>query len=309
MRRRFYRAVVIATIITCAAMAFLSWYAVGVIEKSNTADTLELRVNEVAETIDNWQSQYDGLREQMYDDYKFKARSLALLFSQNPDIMRDETKFEEIRVISGAEVINITNSDSEIEYTTGSVNEEQKIYDQFSSAISDTVFADVIINKEDDKVKLVAGCSRLDESGIIQIEFSSDNIESALEFSDISKMFMDIPIMKSGCMGLISKDTMNYISHTNKNMIGKPSNFSIEEDFDSFDDDPNFDCKINGEEVMLQYADTSAGIIVAYIPYCEIYKTRDDTIIWIIVAAVIISVVVTLTIRNKILRINKKKNA
>ena len=59
---------------------------------------------------------------------------------------------------------------------------------------------------------------------------------------------------------------------------------------------------------MIQYADTSMGILIGYVPYNEIYETRDDTIKWVIAAAMVISVVVTLTVRNKILHINRKKN-
>lgn len=308
MRKKIYRAVAVATIIACAAMAFLSWYAIGVIAKSNTEDMLECRVNQIVEAIDKWQLEYDSINERIYSEYKSKARALALLFSQNPEIMYEETKFEEIRVITGAEVICITNSNDEIEFTTGSANGEQKIYKEFFSAKTDTVFSEVILDTEFEKPKVIAGCSRLDEIGIIQIEFSPENIESILELSDLSKMFNDIPIMQNGCIALINKETMNYISHTNESMTGKPSGFSLENDFNSFDDDPNFNCGINGEEVMLQYADTPKGIVIGYVPYCEIYETRDDTIKWVIAAAMVISIVVTLTVRNKILRINKKKN-
>ena len=308
MRRKIYRAVGIATIIACAAMAFLSWYAIGIIEKSNTADMLEYRVNQIAETIDSRKLKFDNINEQIYSDYKSKARGLALLFSQDQSLMNDETRFEELRMITGAEVINVTDSNSEIEFTTGSDNSEPIIYKEFTPALTDTVFSDVIIDSDSEKTKIVAGCSRLDKRGIVQVEFVSENVKALLELSDVSKIFNEIPIMKSGCIALIDKETMNYKSHTDKNMIGKPSHFDLEKDFNSFDENFNFSSEINGLDVMIQYADTSMGILIGYVPYNEIYETRDDTIKWVIAAAMVISVVVTLTVRNKILHINRKKN-
>lgn len=309
MRRRIYRAAGIATIIACAAMAFLSWYAIGIIEKSNIEDMLEYRVNQIAETIGNRQLEYDNINRHIYDDYKSKARALALIFSQNQQLMINETSLEELRMITGAEVISIINSNNEIEFTTGSANNDQKVYEEFAPALTGTVFSDVILDKEADKTKVIAGCSRLDERGIIQMEFSSENAETLLEISDISKMFNYNPIMKTGCIALIDKETMNYISHTDINMTGRQSLFSIENDFNNLNDDTNFDCEINGEEVMLQYVYTPLGIVIGYVPYSEIYETRDDTIKWVVAAAIVISFVVTLTIRNKILHINKKKNS
>lgn len=309
MRRKIYRAVAIATIIACAAMAFLSWYAIGVIEKSNTADMLEYRVNQIAETINDHKQEYDNINEQIYNDYKSKARSLALLFSQDKSLMQDETRFEELRMITGAEVINVTNFNNDIDFTTGSANSEPIIYKEFAPALTDTVFSDVIIDTDYEKTKIIAGCSRLDERGIVQVEFTSENVHKLLELSDISQIFNEIPLMKSGCIALIDKETTNYKSHTNKNMIGKPSYFDLEKDFNSTDESFNFSSEINGYDVMIQYADTSMGILIGYVPYCEIYETRDDTIKWVIAAAMVISLVVTLTVRNKILRISRKKSS
>ncbi len=308
MRRKIYRAVVIVTIIACAAMAFLSWYTMGVIEKSKISEMLEFRVNHIAETIDSRKLEFDNINQRIYEDYKSKARALGLIFSQNSDLMKSETALEELRMITGAEVISIINSENEIEYTTGSESGEQKIYDEFAPALSGTVFSDVILDKQSDNPKIIAGCSRLDEKGIIQVEFSSENVENILELSDISKMFNYNSILKTGCIALIDKEKLNYISHTNINMVGKPSFFSLEEDFDDTEENKNFDCEISGEEVMLQYADTPMGIVIGYVPYKEIYETRDGTIKWILSAAILISFVITLTIRNKILHINKKKN-
>ncbi len=308
MRRRIYRAVGIATIIACAAMAFLSWYAIGIIQRSNTLDMLEYRVNQISETIGDRQTEYDDINRQTYEDYKSKARALALIFSNNKELLHSETALEELRMMTGAEVISVINANNEIEFTTGSASGTPKIYEEFAPALNGKVFSDVILDKRADKTAIIAGCSRLDENGIIQVEFSAENAEALLKLFDTSKMFNYNSIMKTGCIALIDKETMNYISHTDINMIGKQSLFTLENDFSDPEGSAHFDGEINGEEVMLQYSDTPMGIVIAYVPYGEIYETRDDTIKWVIAAAIIISFVVTLTIRNKILHINKKKN-
>lgn len=306
MRKKIYRAAAIATIISCIAMALFTWYVVGITEKSNTETTLKNRVDQVTEMLDDHRTEYDAAVEQIYEDYKSKARALALLISKNSELMEDESRFEILRMIIGAEVIIVTDENMNVEYTTGSAGGEQEIYSSFRGAVNSKVFSEAIIDREQDSFKVVAGSSRLDKKGIVQIEFLTKSIKTFLEFTDISGKLTGTSVMKSGCLGVIDEETMNYISHTNEEMVGKASLLDREEDFP--EEEGGFtDCEIGGEEVLLNYAYSKSGIVVGYIPYSEVYETRDGTTYWVVAAAIFIAAVVILVVRNKMLRINKKK--
>ncbi|MGN0613425.1 MAG: hypothetical protein ACI4JB_05945 [Porcipelethomonas sp.] len=300
MRRKIYRSVAVATAIACTAMALLTWYAVGVIECSVTEEILESRVSQVSDMLYKRSLRYDSVSGQIYSDYKSKVRALAMMLSQNTDAMADEAQFEEIRMMVGAEVISVSDENAQIEYTTGSSDSGQEIYEGFLPALEDKVFSEAVVEKNGETLSITAGCSRIDKPGIVQVEFAPENTQLILNAVDISDMLTGIPVMRTGCLAIIEDETMEYIAHTDKEMVGKPSHFDLKEDF--FGTDSNFDCEINGEDVMLQFEFCNNRVVIGYVPYSEIYETRNDTIVWVISAALFISVVVTLTVRSKTLK-------
>lgn len=305
MRRKIYRSLAVATIISCIVMVIFTWYVVGVIEKENTKEILESRVSDVSDTLYKKQFRYQSVFSDICDEYKSRARAFAMMLSKNTDIMSDDIQLEEMRTSIGADVISVFDENLQLDYTTGSFSEEQKVYREFETAVENKLFSSAFIDSDGETKKVIVGCSRIDQPGVIQIEYVSENVDTILMLMDVSKMFVGIPIMKTGSVAIIDNKSMNYIAHTDEQMVGKPSHFDLKKDF--FGAEPFFNCEIQGEDVMLHFDFCNNQLVIGYVPYSEIYSIRNDIIKWVIAVAIIVSTVVTLTVRSKILHINKKE--
>ena len=92
------------------------------VDRSNTRNILEARINQVCETLDDNIYKSKELTESIYTNYKSKSRVLAMMLSKNKNIMTDETSLEELRMAVGANVISITDSSGIIQFSTNPVS-------------------------------------------------------------------------------------------------------------------------------------------------------------------------------------------
>ena len=306
MRKKIYRAAVIAAVIGCVVMALLCWYTVGVIEKSNMTDALESRVEQLAERTEETQSDYDTVFESIDTICKEKTKTLALLISKYPDMLDDETWLEEMRLMADADAICITDEKGECKYTAGSADDLPEIHEEFKTALTSKSYADYKIYRVGSGIKAAAACSRLDKSGIVQIEFSPDKTGIVSAMSERSNILEDVSFMKDGCLGVIDRGTGKYLHHTYNDMVGEDTMLNIEKEL-SKDGGDTIDTHTGGQEVLMCYRQSSMGIVVGYVPYTEVYETRVDMTLWVVLAAVIVAVVLTLAVRNRVLRMTRKK--
>ncbi len=308
MRRKIYRAVAVATAIACSVLVFCTWYVVGIVEKNNTKKILEARVSSISEIMYKQEAKYKNMSELVSDEYKTKARAVAIMLSKNTDIMTDELLLEEMRMSIGADAISIFDKYIQLEYSTSMDKTSEKYVHKFEQAINNKLFSVAQIDTNYDIPKVIVGCSRLDNPGIVLIEYTAENMNVIVELiNSISEMAVTIPIMKTGSLAVIDSNSMNYIAHTDENMIGKSSGFQLDTHFVGKVTYDFFDCEINGKDVLLHFDFCNNNVVIGYIPYSEIYNVRNNTIQWVIVVGAIVAIVVTLTLRSKVLHVNKKK--
>lgn len=303
MNKSFYRAIIITTLVVGFISGFMAFYSVGVIDRANTRELLESRINQVSEILDSNVDEYKKITEQIYANYKSKSRVTAIMLSKNKSIMTDDTTFEELRMAIGADSVSITDSSGMVEYSTSPADENQKALKDFLPAIENKVFSEAVLNTEYGKTQVITGCSRLDAPGIIQIEFTPENSEALLDLTDISRTLTEIPVLKNGHMAIIEAESGKYLSHTNSELIGSQSIFT-EDDFD--DEKGWFSSEFEGQDVMVKYLVHDDKIIIGMVSYDEIYSRRNSIVKWIIFAVTVTSAVITLTIRSKIIK-NKNR--
>lgn len=303
MNKSFYRAIIITTLVVGVISGFMAFYSVGVIDRANTRELLESRINQVSEILDSNIDEYKKITEQIYANYKSKSRVTAIMLSKNKSIMTDDTTFEELRMAIGADSVSITDSSGMVEYSTSPADENQKALEDFLPAIENKVFSEAVLNTEYGKTQVITGCSRLDAPGIIQIEFTPENSEALLDLTDISRTLTEIPVLKNGHMAIIDAESGKYLSHTNSELIGSQSIFT-EDDFD--DEKSWFSSEFEGQDVMVKYLVHDDKIIIGMVSYDEIYSRRNSIVKWIIFAVTVTSAIITLTIRSKIIK-NKNR--
>lgn len=305
MRRKIYKSAAIAMVVACLLFVLFTWYVVGIVEKSNSKELLEGRVWNVCEIFTEKQNESEEAFDSVCNEYKQRARSLAMLLSRNASILDDDMLLEEVRMAIGASDITIFNEDLQIEHATGAAEINDEILEKLKPAIDNKQFSMAEIDRSGYDIKIIVGVSRVDKPGIVKAEYASSNINSIVELLDFSKIFMNITVMKTGKLAVIENSDMTYSAHTDMDMIGKPSHFNFEDDFS--DEEGFFDHEVNGEKSLIYYKLFENQVVLGYIPYREIYDVRNDTMKWVAAAGAVISVVVMLTIRNGILRINKKE--
>lgn len=66
--------------------------------------------------------------------------------------------------------------------------------------------------------------------------------------------------------------------------------------------------EFEGQEVLVKYAIHDDKIIIGMVSYNEIYKRRNTVVKWLMFVIPVTSAVITLTIRDKILKTANKDN-
>ena len=147
MKKSFYRSVVIAILICSLIFGFLAFYSTGVVDRAQTRELLDIRINQVGDILDDNIYEYKNITEQIYSNYKSRSRVMAMMLSKNKSIMTDDTSFEELRMAIGADVISITDSSGFIKYSTNPSSENNKAYEDFFPAIENKVFSEAVLDR------------------------------------------------------------------------------------------------------------------------------------------------------------------
>lgn len=298
MKKIHYRIVIIPACICTVIISLLAFYSTGVIDRAITRDIIGQRIEQVCMAIDEKSAAAEKLTEEIYNNYKSKARVVSMMLSRNIKIISDESSFEELRVAIGADIISVADKDGTIRYSTDMSVEKSSAYEEFMPAIENKVFSEAILSESGGRNVVVTGSSRLDEDGIIQIQFSLENYQQQINMSDLSSAVTQMPLLKNGHLAVIDIETNTFISHTDSYLNGSavqfaPEKFSEDEDW--------FSSEYEGKRVLVKYKKHNGMIAAGIVPFSEIYQRRNTVIKWIIFFFVVITVVITLTVRNSFL--------
>lgn len=276
-------------------ISFLAFYSVGVIDRSNARKLIGERLELVCENIDEKTASSQKLTEEIYNNYRSKARVVSMMLSKNINIFNDETSFEELRVAIGADVINVSDESGIIRYSTDMSVEETSVLKEFMLGIDNKVFSEAVLSEFGGNKVVITGSSRLDEPGIIQIRFSLENYQQQLELSELSTAVTQMPVMKQGHLAVIDTATNTYISHTDSYLNGSAVQFSPEE----FSEDSGwFSSEYDGKRVLVKYKKHNEMIAAGILPYSEIYQRRNSILKWLLFSMFTLTVITILSMRN-----------
>lgn len=298
MKKIHYRIVIIPAFICTVIISMLAFYSTGVIDRAVTRDIIGQRIEQVCMAIDEKSAAAEKLTEEIYNNYKSKARVVSMMLSRNIKIISDESSFEELRVAIGADIISVADKNGTIRYSTDMSVEKSSAYEEFMPAVENKVFSEAILSESGGRNVVVTGSSRLDEDGIIQIQFSLENYQQQINMSDLSSAVTQMPLLKNGHLAVIDIETNTFISHTDSYLNGSavqfaPEMFSEDEDW--------FSSEYEGKRVLVKYKKHNGMIAAGIVPFSEIYQRRNTVIKWIIFFFIVITVVITLTVRNSFL--------
>lgn len=295
MKKSHYRVIIIPALICMIIVSVLAFYSAGVVGRSEARKLIDQRLELVCENIDEKTASSKKLTEEIYNNYRSKARVVSMMLSKNNNIFNDETSFEELRVAIGADVINVSDENGIIRYSTDMSVEETCVLEEFMRGIGNKVFSEAVLSEYGGNKVVITGSSRLDEAGIIQIRFSLENYQHQLERSELSTAVTQMPIMKHGHLAVIDTETNTYISHTDSYLNGSAVQFSPE---DFSEDNGWFSSEYDGKRVLVKYKKHDDVIVAGILPYSEIYQRRNSILKWLLFSMSVLTVITVLSMRN-----------
>lgn len=276
---------------------FLSYYSTGVVERSQARRIIDDRLDMMSEKIEEGYNQAAVIKNQVCENYEYRAKMIALMISQSTSSISDENSLEEMRIAINADEINITNSSGIIEYST-SYHQGSYAEQIFIDNMSDRNFTKAIITEDEGSEKIIIGTARVDKTGIIQITFTTDNIEQLVSYFDISKVTSEYPLLNSGCMAVIDRKSYTYLSHTDSAL----TDTAVQIPAEKFNGEKyNFYSYYNGNKVFIRYRIYDDKIIFGMLPADEIYSSRNMVTAWVAVISLILSGISCLVLRKHII--------
>lgn len=304
MKKTPYRAMILTSLICTLIMGFLVYYSIGVVDRASYKSEASQRLNDICITLENNSRETSEVMEQVYEDYKSKTRVVAMMLSKTPEIMTDESSLEELRMAVGANIISVSDKSGEIQFSTDLSSDKKSICSEFSEDVGNRVFADILVRTSNGETTIIAGASRLDEDGIIQIEFSPDALDELADYTNITSYITGSPLFVSGCTAIIDKTTYRYVSHTNKLLSGSAVQFPKKK---FIGEKGWFKSEYGGSDAMIVYRFSNDDtIVIGIVPYSEIYGRRNSIIKWTLLICVILTITVILSVRQRVLTENQR---
>lgn len=292
-----YIFMILCMLISSFICTFLSYYSTGVVERSQARRIIDDRLDMMSEKIEEGYNQAAVIKNQVCENYEYRAKMIALMISQSTSSISDENSLEEMRIAINADEINITDSSGMIEYST-SYHQGSYAEQIFIDNMSDRNFTKAIITEDEGSEKIIIGTARVDKTGIIQITFTTDNIEQLVSYFDISKVTSEYPLLNSGCMAVIDRKSYTYMSHTDSAL----TDTAVQIPAEKFNGEKyNFYSYYNGNKVFIRYRIYDDKIIFGMLPADEIYSSRNMVTAWVAVISIILSGISCLVLRKHII--------
>ena len=292
-----YIFMILCMLIASFICTFLSYYSTGVVERSQARRIIDDRLDMMSEKIEEGYNQAAVIKNQVCENYEYRAKMIALMISQSTSSISDENSLEEMRIAINADEINITDSSGMIEYST-SYHQGSYAEQIFIDNMSDRNFTKAIITEDEGSEKIIIGTARVDKTGIIQITFTTDNIEQLVSYFDISKVTSEYPLLNSGCMAVIDRKSYTYLSHTDSAL----TDTAVQIPAEKFNGEKyNFYSYYNGNKVFIRYRIYDDKIIFGMLPADEIYSSRNMVTAWVAVISIILSGISCLVLRKHII--------
>ena len=287
-----------------AVLAIAAGYTVGVVSQNNVIAQIDVNIGSIETYLEKNHNATQLLTDEFKEDYSAKTRTIAMLLGQDSSFITDDRTLEELRVTVNADMISVADADGNVVASTDPSGAGTSIREEFRSHLEEDVYTDALFLLDSDTPTIVAASSLDGGHGMVQITFSADSVVSLLQDADLANIASSMPLYSSGTTAILEADTMKYISCTDTDLIGQTA------DFDKSSMKRNkgkFDVKdADGKTNMVHYQSSGDYIIMATVPYAEVYRVRNIVVGWVIGGGIGILAVTCLALRMELLRQDAK---
>ncbi len=295
---KIYRWGLIPLATTIAILIVVATYSVGVIVKEQCTAQIDSGISVIESYLKKNADTANHVLEEFEGDYAAEARAVAMLLpndtQDNYDELIDDQTLEQLRVTVAAERISVFDGNNDLVASTDLSAEETTLHENFQGHNEDTVYTDVLFLTENNP-PIVLAASSLGNGYMVEVTFAADNLVTLLDDADLSSAAHECPLYSSGVTAVLDLETLTYISCTDSDLVGE----TIAYDAELFEKSKG---RINvkdsdGENAMLRYHKKGDYIILAIVPYADIYHTRNIVIGWLAVGGVILLGITALSLR------------
>lgn len=309
MKKSIYRFLIINIIIFALIIINLSFYMIGIIEKSSVLKLVNDRFLTLEKSIDNSNEEIETILAQVSQDNIAKAKAFAIILNQSPKSYLDNEAIEEIRVALSADEILITDEKGIVIAGTspyiGQDFHDSDINKQFLSAIEDRNFSKATNIQKNGAISQIAAVARLDKPGIIVLESTTKYFTQTVKLAGMSTVASGFTILKEGTFSILNSDSWGYVSHTNEEFIGKSFQIPKEKLINlETTGSGYFKNKFLGKSSYIFYKEYNENILIAVVPFSEVYIRRNYVFFSLIIALPILSLIMILSVRKKLIDIN-----
>lgn len=301
---KLYRWVLFCMMACIAVLAVAAGYTVGVVGQNTVIAQIDVNIGSVEAYLGKNQNATELLTEEFKEDYSAKTRTIAMLLEQDSSFITDDRTLEELRVTVNADMLSVADADGNVVASTDPSGAGSSVREEFRAHLQDDVYTDVLFLLDSDTPTIVAASSLDGGHGMVQITFSADSAVSLLKDADWANIASDMPLYSSGTTAILEADTMKYISCTDSSLIGTTASYSAE---DMKRNKGNFDHKnADGRMEMVHYLTSGDYVILATVPYSDIYHMRNVVVGWVIGGGIGLLFVTCLALRMQLMRQNLK---
>ena len=280
-------------------------------EKESIDISIDTQIDYITNKIDEYDNEVQELKDELEEDYLVKARTVAYVLKEKPELIEDTQKLKQLADKMGIEEIHI--SDSKGILYAGTVVDffgmsyysgEQMI--PFTKIIEDSSYEFVQEATKRDSDGLLfqyIGVSRLDEPGIIQIGVSPERLQTKLASVAIENIVDGILFNDQGEMLIIDKENKKILSAIDKELIECDATEELGQVFN--EEVQSLASKTSsGNNVYIHYKSVGDYIIAGKIPLSVVTKDAFRGIkiisIIIILSFILYEVVVILVIKKNV---------
>jgi serine phosphatase RsbU (regulator of sigma subunit) len=295
MRKTFQKWLFVFVIVAFILTLCLSFYLQTQEAHSNSVSLIDLKLEDATKQIERNTKNVETIRIMTESEALSKARALAEIVANNPDVLDDEgwpVRMKKILDIDDVHIIEkngiIIASSSAVGYDMAS-NEQSK---PFLEGITNPDFQFVQKVQPrglDGKMFQYAGVARIDQPGVVQIGYFPNRLTNAMNVADIKNLADGFRIGNNG--SIITTKSGTIVSAADEKSIGKridtygiqSGNLNKKEPFYATIESTKYICKAR------LY---SPYILLGILPVNEMYVSRNEMVLSLIVSNTILFTIV-----------------
>ncbi|MBR6756198.1 MAG: HAMP domain-containing protein [Peptococcaceae bacterium] len=269
------------------------------------ADTrLSYLADEVGQKLIENEQEIEQLKISTGEDFLARARAFSAMIEQNPAIIYDMDKLNEILVLLDVDEVHVIDGNGIIQWGTvpGYYGFDMRGSDQTAEFMPILQNPSMELAQEPQPNGAMGilfqyiGVSRYDEPGIVQIGMQPERLEAALKNNEIGNVLKIYVDGEEGVFALNKAD--NTIAwHNDTALIGlQAEEIGLKNGVDGILDECQT-IKINGQKVRAIGQDAGDYVIVAYKDYSAMVSTRNLQMLVLLISDIVVVVVTMLVIR------------